>query len=118
VPKRESLGLPVAGSFGGGKSGFRRIHSHLQGLCEGLLSQPGEQVSDLFLATADDLPGQRTVDRVGDFANDFLHALPQSLDVPFPRNLLLPWRRRKERDQEGVREHGRNCFLIPLSFRV
>ncbi len=60
------LVFPVLWSFGGGKSGFRRIESHLQALLEGLLSQVREQVADLFLTAGDDVPWRCLVDRVGD----------------------------------------------------
>src|SRR3954468_12911288 len=49
------LAWPVPGSFGGEKSGFRRIESHLQARLEGVLAKVGEQVADLFLAARDDL---------------------------------------------------------------
>src|SRR5580704_15695362 len=79
--------LCFAGSFGGGKSGFRRIHAHLQGLLKGLLPQLGEQVADLFFTAVDDLAGHRLVDGIGDFAEHFLHPLPHRLNIRFTRKL-------------------------------
>jgi hypothetical protein len=42
------LGLPLLGSFGGGKSGFRRIDSHLQGRLVDLAFEVREPVADLL----------------------------------------------------------------------
>src|SRR5205085_10185036 len=70
------LVLPVVGSFGGGKSGFRRIDSHLQTRLEGLLAQVREEVADLFFTPRDDLSRRRLVDRVGHLAEQRLHLLP------------------------------------------
>ena len=67
------LVFPVLGSFGGGKSGFRRIESHLQALLEGLLSQVREPVADLLLAAGDDIPWRCLVDRVGDSSQRLLY---------------------------------------------
>src|SRR3954463_15800488 len=68
--------LPVFGSFGGGKSGFRRIHSHLQAFLEGLLAKLGEQVADLLFAARDDVSRRCVVDRVSDLAKSRLHLRP------------------------------------------
>ena len=51
------LVLPVCGSAGGGKSGFRRIDSHLHGRLVGLPAKAREEVADLLLAGRDDIPG-------------------------------------------------------------
>src|SRR5437763_4686130 len=63
-----------SGAFGGGKSRFRGIDFHLQGLLVGLAPEVGEQVADLLLAVVDDLAGRGLVDGVGD-------ALAQSLEL-------------------------------------
>src|SRR5262245_52859691 len=81
------LVLPVCGSVGGGKSGFRRIDSHLQGRLVGLLSAAREEVADLLLAGRDDLPRRRRVDRIGDLAEGLLDLPSHPPDVLVARQL-------------------------------
>src|SRR5262249_8149577 len=68
-----------SGVWGGGKSRFRGIDFHLQGLLVDLLSEAGEQVTDLLLAVVDDLALGGSVDGVGDALAEFLEAATQGL---------------------------------------
>ena len=81
------LVLPVCGSAGGGKSGFRRIDSHLHGRLIGLPAKAREEVADLLLAGRDDMPRRRLVDRVGDPAERLLDLPPHLSDVLIARQL-------------------------------
>src|SRR5271166_3472216 len=67
------LVFPVLWSFGGGKSGSRRIESHLQALLEGLQVQVCKRVADMLLTAGDDMPWRYLVDRVGDSTERLLH---------------------------------------------
>jgi hypothetical protein len=87
----------VAGSFGGGKSGFRRIESHLLCHLVGDSPQVSEGVADLLLAAGDDLPRWGLVDRVGDLAQRLLHLLPHPVNEFLARHL-------------GRRFHGKNLL--------
>src|SRR6476660_5533961 len=61
--------------FGGGKSGFRRIHAHLKSDFESLLSESGEQIPNLALAARDNLTVRSVVNGIGDLAKHGLHLL-------------------------------------------
>jgi hypothetical protein len=89
-------------SFGGGESGFRRIHSHLQAFLEGLPAEVREEVADLFRAARDDLSRWRLVDRVGDSAEHRLHRLPHRLDELIARQLGLGGHGKGPREGKGL----------------
>ncbi len=81
--------FPVSESFGGGKSGFRRINSHLQTFLIGSSPKIRKQVAHLFFASRDDVPRRCLVDRVSDFAEHLLHLLTHLLDVLISRQCRL-----------------------------
>jgi hypothetical protein len=68
------LHRPVAGLFGGGESGFRRVDPHLHALLKGLAPQLAEQVADPLLGTGDDLARWGRIDGVGHTAEGLLDA--------------------------------------------